>query len=46
LLRWRSGKRHFTGTKRPRRMRALLNKVAVNKADVNNVSLALPYGLP
>lgn len=45
LLRWRSGKRHFTGTKRPRQMRNLLNKVEVNKADANNVRLALPYGI-
>jgi large subunit ribosomal protein L35 len=46
LLRWRSGKRHFTGTKKPRRMRNLLNKVEVNKSDARNVRLALPYGLP
>ncbi|HKS83051.1 MAG TPA: 50S ribosomal protein L35 [Candidatus Acidoferrales bacterium] len=45
LLRWRSGKRHFTGTKRPRQMRNLLNKVEVNPADANNVRLALPYGI-
>ncbi len=46
LLRWRSGKRHFTGTKRPRRMRNLLNKVAVNPSDAPKVRRALPYGLP
>jgi ribosomal protein L35 len=34
------------GTKKPRRMRRLLNKVQVNPADVKNVRLALPYGLP
>jgi ribosomal protein L35 len=32
------------GTKKPRRMRRLLNKVQVNPADVHNVRLALPYG--
>jgi large subunit ribosomal protein L35 len=45
VLRWHSGKRHLLGTKKPRRMRKLLNKVAVNQADVKNVRLALPYGL-
>ena len=45
ILRWRSGKRHLLGTKKPRRMRRLLNKVEVNKADVHNIRLALPYGL-
>jgi large subunit ribosomal protein L35 len=45
ILRWHSGKRHLLGTKKPRRMRKLLNKVAVNQADVKNVRLALPYGL-
>jgi large subunit ribosomal protein L35 len=45
IMRWHSGKRHLLGTKKPRRMRKLLNKVAVNQADVRNVRLALPYGL-
>ena len=45
VLRWHSGKRHLLGTKKPRRMRKLLNKVAVNQADVKNVRLALPYGI-
>jgi large subunit ribosomal protein L35 len=44
VMRWRSGKRHLLGTKKPRRMRRLLNKVQVNPADVHNVRLALPYG--
>lgn len=45
IMRWRSGKRHLLGTKKPRRMRNLLNKVEVNPADVPNVRLALPYGI-
>jgi large subunit ribosomal protein L35 len=45
IMRWHSGKRHLLGTKKPRRMRKLLNKVEVNKADVRNIRLALPYGL-
>ena len=45
LMRWHSGKRHLLGTKKPRRMRKLLNKVEVNKADARNVRLALPYGI-
>ena len=45
VMRWRSGKRHLLGTKKPRRMRRLLNKVQVSPADVKNVRLALPYGL-
>jgi large subunit ribosomal protein L35 len=45
VLRWHSGKRHLLGTKKPRRMRKLLNKTAVNQADVKNVRLALPYGI-
>ncbi|HVB85447.1 MAG TPA: 50S ribosomal protein L35 [Candidatus Dormibacteraeota bacterium] len=45
VMRWRSGKRHLLGTKKPRRMRHLLNKVEVNPADVPNVRLALPYGI-
>jgi len=44
-MRWHSGKRHLLGTKAPRRQRKLANKVVVNPADVNNVRLALPYGL-
>ena len=45
ILRMHSGKRHLLGTKKPRRMRRLLNKVQVSPADVKNVRLALPYGL-
>jgi large subunit ribosomal protein L35 len=45
IMRWHSGKRHLLGTKKPRRMRKLLNKVQVNQSDVKNVRLALPYGL-
>ena len=30
VMRWRSGKRHLLGTKKPRRMRRLLNKVQVS----------------
>ena len=45
ILRWHSGKRHLLGTKKPRRMRKLLNKVQVSKADERNIRLALPYGL-
>jgi large subunit ribosomal protein L35 len=45
IMRWRSGKRHLLGTKKPRRMRNLLNKVEVNPADAPNVRRALPYGI-
>ena len=45
VMRWHSGKRHLLGTKKPRRMRKLLNKVQVNKADERNIRLALPYGI-
>ncbi len=45
IMRWHSGKRHLLGTKKPRRMRKLLNKVQVNKADERNIRLALPYGI-
>ncbi len=45
VLRWRSGKRHLLGTKKPRRQRRLLNKVQVSPGDVHNVRLALPYGI-
>lgn len=45
ILRWRSGKRHLLGTKKPRRMRRLLNKVEVAPGDEKNIRLALPYGL-
>lgn len=45
VLRWRSGKRHLLGTKKPRRMRNLLNKVEVNPADAPNVRRSLPYGI-
>lgn len=45
IMRWHSGKRHLLGTKKPRRMRKLLNKIQVSKADERNIRLALPYGL-
>ena len=45
ILRWRSGKRHLLGTKKPRRMRRLLNKVEVAPGDEKNIRLALPYGI-
>jgi large subunit ribosomal protein L35 len=45
IMRCHSGTRHLLGTKKPRRMRKLLNKVRVNKADERNIRLALPYGL-
>lgn len=45
VLRWRSGKRHLLGTKKPRRMRNLLNKVEVNPADAPKVRRSLPYGI-
>ncbi len=45
IMRWHSGKRHLLGTKKPRRMRRLLNKIEVNPADVPNVRRALPYGI-
>jgi ribosomal protein L35 len=37
--------RHLLGTKKPRRMRKLGKSAVVNKADVPNVRLALPYGV-
>ena len=45
IMRWHSGKRHLLGTKKPRRQRKLAGKIQVNPADVNNIRLALPYGL-
>jgi len=45
IMRWHSGKRHLLGTKKPLRMRKLLNKVRVNHADERNIRLALPYGI-
>ncbi len=45
ILRWRSGKRHLLGTKKPHRMRRLLNKVEVSPADEKNIRLSLPYGI-
>jgi len=45
VMRHRSGKRHFTGTKAASRMRRLRNAVAVNPSDVPNVRRALPYGI-
>jgi len=45
IMRWHSGKRHLLGTKKPRRMRRLLNKIEVNPADAPNVRRALPYGI-
>ena len=45
VMRWHSGKRHLLGTKKPRRMRHLLNKVEVSPADAQKVRRALPYGI-
>jgi large subunit ribosomal protein L35 len=45
VMRWHSGKRHLLGTKKPGRMRRLLNKVEVSSADAPKVRLALPYGI-
>jgi len=44
IKRGHSGKRHLMGTKKPSRMRKLRHATLVNKADVHNVRLALPYG--
>ena len=44
IMRAHSGKRHLMGTKAPSRMRKLRRSTLVNKADVHNVRLALPYG--
>jgi len=44
VMRAHSGKRHLMGTKAPSRMRKLRKSTLVNKADVHNVRLALPYG--
>lgn len=43
LLRMRSGKRHLTGTKLPKRMRRLRKTIAVDPADARNVRQMLPY---
>jgi len=45
LMRHRSGKRHFTGTKAASRMRRLGKPVEVNPSDAPNVRRALPYGI-
>jgi large subunit ribosomal protein L35 len=45
VMRWHSGKRHLLGTKSPRRQRKLAGKIQVNKADLPNIRLALPYGI-
>jgi large subunit ribosomal protein L35 len=45
VMRWHSGKRHFTGTKAPNRMRGLRKTVEVNPSDAPNVRRALPYGI-
>ncbi len=45
VMRWHSGKRHLLGTKSPRRQRKLAGKIRVNKADLPNIRLALPYGI-
>jgi large subunit ribosomal protein L35 len=45
IMRWRSGKRHLLGTKKPRRMRHLLNAVVVSPADAPKVRRSLPYGI-
>ena len=44
FIRRHSGMRHLLGTKKPRRMRKLNRPAVVNKADVPNMRLALPYG--
>jgi large subunit ribosomal protein L35 len=43
ILRMHSGKRHLLGTKKPGRMRKLKKLTLVNKTDVRNVKLMLPY---
>ena len=43
IIRAHSGKRHLLGTKGPGRMRKLKKLTLVNKADVRNVKLMLPY---
>ncbi|MGC1906602.1 MAG: 50S ribosomal protein L35 [Candidatus Acidiferrum sp.] len=43
IIRSHSGKRHLLGTKGPGRMRKLKKLTLVNKADVANVKLMLPY---
>ena len=43
IIRMHSGKRHLLGTKAPGRMRKLKKLTLVNKADVRNVKLLLPY---
>ena len=45
IMRWRSGKRHLLGTKKPRRMRKLGKSAVVSAADAPNVRRALPYGV-
>ncbi|HYL47459.1 MAG TPA: 50S ribosomal protein L35 [Candidatus Limnocylindrales bacterium] len=45
LMRHRSGKRHFTGTKSASRMRILRKAVEVSPADAPKVRRALPYGI-
>ncbi|MFY9527283.1 MAG: 50S ribosomal protein L35 [Candidatus Acidiferrales bacterium] len=43
IMRARAWKRHFTGTKRPKRMRHLRKSVVVNPADAAKVRRMLPY---
>jgi large subunit ribosomal protein L35 len=43
ITRYRSGRRHLLGTKKPKRMRHLGKKVAVHPADVPNVRRMFPY---
>ena len=43
IMRWRSGKRHLLGTKKPGRMRKLKKLTLVSPADRLNVKLLLPY---
>jgi large subunit ribosomal protein L35 len=43
ILRMHSGKRHLLGAKKPGRMRKLKKLTLVNKTDVRNVKLMLPY---
>jgi large subunit ribosomal protein L35 len=44
IIRGQSGKRHFTGTKRPGRMRKLKKLKLVHKTDVARIKQMLPYG--
>jgi large subunit ribosomal protein L35 len=43
FMRARAWKRHFTGTKRAKRMRHLRKSLVVNPADAEHVRRMLPY---